>query len=140
MKKIFIVLTLLLAANFVFAESKFLGIPVGISQEEAEQNKRSYEEKLQKAFSYLCYTTSIDFYFTENETKQVYGFQIRFFSNNRIRKCFGDLAKAYLLDNKFKTIDGEILYNEEFVVITSGETINVIERGKFNNAMKSIMK
>ena len=138
MKKILFVLSILLAANFVFAEAKFMGIPFGISKDEAEKNKKSYEEKIQKTFPDYFYQIGLNFYYTEHEPKQLYGFSIRFLTDGA--QCFDNLAKAFFLDNKFKQIDDNSFYNEDFVIYISNEYISVHERSKFNNAMKTVMK
>lgn len=137
MKKLLIVLSLLLAANFVFAEANFMGIPLGISMEEAEPNRKIYEEKIQKVFSNYFYSVNLKFFYTDNEPKQLYGFAIEFYS--RGAECFGNLAKAYLLDNNFK-LEGSLFYNEDIVIYLENDYIRVLERSKFNSAMKSLMK
>ena len=140
MKKIFIVLTLLLAANFVFAEAKFMGIPMGISEAEAEQNKKSYEEKILKAFSSICYRVSISYYYTESEPKQVCGINIRYNTNTNIRSMFTYNIRSYLLENNYKKINDGDYYNDDFLALTSSDSIDVFDRSKFKSAMKSLMK
>ena len=144
MKKIFITLALILAVNFVFAETKFMGIPMGISKEEAEQNTKNYEEKIGNAFlpfftKLLLGNPSLTFYYIENEPQQVCGFEIEFYTNNLYNMVSLNIG-SYLLDNHYKKISDSIFYNDDFIVVPSSGHIIVYERSNFKRAMDSLMK
>ena len=142
MKKLFIFLSLLLAANCIFAESKFMGIPMGISKKNAELN-RIYEINIEKAFSDFCYDVKVNFIYTENEqaeNQQVCGFKIAFFGRNGGCDYFGKIFASYFEENNYKKCGAGEYYNNDFIIILGVNVIVVMERSRFKNAMKELME
>ena len=109
-----------------------------MTQEQAEQNRESYKEKIKNAFSFICYSASVQFFYTESEPKEVCSFKIELFGHKSTN--FGEHVRAYLLENNYKEINDTVFYNDDFIISVTSEYIEVIERSKFKNAMKSLMK
>ena len=137
MKRFFVSLVLLMSVAFTFAEPKFFGVSFNITESEKNEVSKELESRVVEALSPFALLNTarapkVSLSFNRKD-KKLDSIKIIYASEYYI----ADLMYAYLLDNGYKLL-GSKVYNDDFLITITSSTIEICERKRFNDAMKSL--
>lgn len=140
MRKNIIILVVLFCSSFVFAETKFMGIPFGITYEEITNKKyeTELEEKIKKNMSDYCRDASVEVGYNLNGKSSQIRIRLETYYNEQLYK----IVQTYFLENGYK--QNAYFYNQDFVILVGYDSkyiiIEVFDKSSFLSKFKTLFQ